>query len=118
MEVAPGDEEVLRRRRDEGVRVVAERLPRGEVEDRVAAVDAEAVDHAVVVGHEARTARRVDRDRAAEGMEVPEDVVPDGVAGRAVGDVHAPAAVARGHDRVVDDEIARRARRRRRSGRG
>src|SRR5262249_18209522 len=91
VEVRPGRHEILGRRGEEGVRVVAERLPAREPEYVVSLVDAEAVDDGVVVRDQTRPARGVHGDRAMGGMEVVEDVVAHHVPGGARVDVDAPA---------------------------
>ena len=108
-EVAAGRDEQCGRRRDERVRVVTEPLPRSKIHHARSAVVAETADHRVVVAREAREARGVDGDRAAERVVVVEDVVANRVARGAAADVDAPATVRRVDDGVVDDEVVGRA---------
>ena len=109
VEVGIGVDEVIVGRGDEGVQVVAERLPGRERDDGAARVGAEAVHDTVVVGDETGAAGGIDRDGAAEVVERVEDVVENRVAGRAAADVHRPAAVGLRDERVVDDDVVLRA---------
>src|SRR5579862_9685509 len=109
MEVGAGHDEEVCGHGQEGMQVVAQTLPGGERDDRVARVRAEAVHDAVVVADEPGAARGVDGDDAAEGMVVIEDVVEHGVARRAGVDVDAPAPVGGIDDGVVDHQVVHRA---------
>src|SRR6185436_17371585 len=101
--------EMVRGGGQERMRVVAQRLPAGEVDDTVGTVDAETAHQAVVVADEPRAAAAVDGDHAAEGVEVVEDIVAHGIPGGGAVDVDAPARIGGVDDGVVDYEVAARA---------
>src|SRR5262245_49224129 len=92
------------------MRVVSQRMPRRETDHCITAVGTEAVHYAVVVAGEARPARVVDGDGAMKRVVVVQDIVGHGVVGGAGIDIHAPTAVRRGDDRIVDDGVAAGAR--------
>ncbi len=68
----------------------------------------EPIDHRVEITGEARQAIRGDREAAAAGVLVEEDVVQDCVSSAPVHDVDSPAAVSGDEDCVVDDQVVLR----------
>lgn len=102
VEIGSRIHEELGRAAGDRVRVVAQRPPLGEGENRVAVVGREAVLEDVDVADEAVHRALGDAEGAAVGLGAVEDVALDAVAGAAVGgEGDRPAAVVGDLDRVV-----------------